>query len=94
MTEANMKERFPNQTHVQAGSEHVIWQLSGMARVDENEIFSYFRGIFSNTFRKQKNVRQNMNTIAFFHLIHIKDKNSLVNHNVKFEMEKIKFPQK
>ncbi len=32
--------------------------------------------------------------IAFSHLIHKKDKNSLVNHNVKFEMEKIKFPQK
>jgi hypothetical protein len=41
MTEARMKERFPNQTHVQAGSEHVIWQLSGMARVDENELFSW-----------------------------------------------------
>ncbi len=54
MTEASMKERFPNQTHTEAGLEHVIWQLSGMARVDENELFSYFGGIFSNTFRKHK----------------------------------------
>jgi hypothetical protein len=74
MTEASMKVRFPNQTHVQAGSEHVIWQLSGMARVDENEIFSYFRGIFSNTFRK---FSENMKMIAFFHLIHKKTKTVL-----------------
>ncbi len=60
-----MEERFPNQTHIQAGSEHVIWQLSGMARVDENEIFSHFRGIFSNTFRKHKKFRENMKMIAF-----------------------------
>jgi hypothetical protein len=72
MKEASMKERFPNQTHVQAGSEHVIWQLSGMARVVENEIFSYFRGIFRNTFRKHKNFRENMKMIAFFHLIYKK----------------------
>jgi hypothetical protein len=54
MTEASMKKRFPNQTHVQAGSEHVIWQLSGMARVDENELFSFFRGILAKLFENIK----------------------------------------
>ncbi len=64
-----MKERFPNQIHVQAGSEHVIWQLSGMARVDENKIFSYFLGNFSNTFlNNSNNGRENMKMIAFFHI--------------------------
>jgi hypothetical protein len=54
MIEASMKERFPNQTHVQAGSEHVIWQLSGMARVDENEIFSYFGEFLAILFENKK----------------------------------------
>jgi hypothetical protein len=65
---------------------YLVWL--GLMKTKYFRIFGEFLAIL---FENIKIFRENMKMIVFFHLIHKKDKNSLVNRNVKFEMEKIKF---